>query len=260
MENDDYSSEAQIIPVEKTKRSVPNQLLACAKLPRSHKMAIFAERRRKILEFLLDEHYSGINNLANVIDASRQTVTRIMKNLCDEDYVVKSDVGLGFTKKILVYQITHTGAMFITDAYIPTLPDISKISDDAILRELQLQEARISLGKCGYTQFKNTKQLLQMQHPLCKEGYKLPKYLCLDCDGNHVAVEYEDIIQSSEMYQQILDQYARAKHDKVIDKVLFFTRAGFADKLKRLLLSIGTSMATDNTAADIAIYFFCLEL
>lgn len=240
------------------KRSAPAQLLEYAKLPRSHKMAIFEERKRKILEFLADEHYSGIKNLANLIDATRQTVTRIMKSLCDEHYVIKSDAGFGFTKKIVVYQITNTGAMFIADGSMPDLQDISKLSDEVILRDFQLQEARMSLHKCGYTEFKHAKQLRQMQHKIC--DYKLPKYLCLDCEGDQVAVEYEDIIQNSAVYQEIIDQYVKAKQDKVIDKVLFFTRPGFADKLKKLLFSIGPSIASNNLAAEISSYFYFLEM
>ena len=258
MQNSDYGVGNQIVDLDvKIKRCAPTQLLECAKLPRSHKMAIFADRRRKILEFLVDEHYSGIKNLANLIDATRQTVARIMKSLCDEHYAIKSDVGLGFTKKIVVYQITNTGAMFITDGYMPELQDISKLSDKVILRDFQLQEARVNLHKCGYTEFKHAKQLQQIQHKICR--YKLPKYLCLDCEGDHIAVEYEDIIQSSASYQQIIDHYVKAKQDNVLDKVIFFTRPGFADKLKNLLFSIGSSIASNNLAADISSYFYFLE-
>lgn len=106
-------------------------------------------------------------------------------------------------------------------------------------------------------QFKNAKQLQQMQHKIC--GYKSPKYLCLDCEGNSVAVEHEDIIQSNANYQQIIDQYIKVKQEKVIDKVLFFTHPGFADKLKKLLFSIGPSIRSDVTAADISSYFYFLE-
>ena len=259
MENSDYGSDSQITDLaDKVKRCAPTRLLECAKLPRSHKMAIFADRRRKILEFLVDEHYSGIKNLANLIDATRQTVVRIMKSLCDEHYAIKSNVGFGFTKKIVVYQITNTGAMFIADGAMPDLQDISKLSDEVILHDFQLQEARVNLHKFGYTEFKNAKQLQQVQHEIC--GYKLPKYLCLDCEGDHVAVEYEDIIQNSTSYQQIIDQYVKAKQDKIIDKVLFFTRPGFADKLKKLLFSIGASITVGSTASDISSYFYFLEV
>ena len=157
-----------------------------------------------------------------------------------------------------MYQITNTGAMFVTDGYMPELQDISKLSNEVILRDFQLQEARVSLHKYGYTEFKHAKQLQQIQHKIC--DYKLPKYLCLDCEGHIVAVEYDNIIQSSANYQHIIDQYVRAKQDKVIDKVLFFTRPGFADKLKKLLFSIGASTPINATTSDISSYFYFWEV
>lgn len=242
------------------RRCIPVGLLACAKLPRAQKMAIFADRKRKILEFLVNENYSGIKNLASLINTSRQTVMRIMKSLCDDQYATKFEMNLGFANNLSIYQITNTGIMLILDEAILNLPKPPKIDSLRITRDFRLQEIRISLQKRGYTNFQKLNQLCQTKHKLCNKNYKVPKYLCLDVDGHKVAIEYEEIIQNNDNYQLIIKQYINAVQDGLIDKILFFTRTGFADKLNKLFFAIGKSMfKNDITASNLSKIFRFLE-
>lgn len=244
----------------KSKKSIPPELLACAKLPRSKKMAIFEDRKHKVLKFLVAENYSGIKNLASLIETSRQTAMRIMKCLCDDQYVVKFEANHGHTHNISIYQITNTGIMFILDEVISSLPKLYVIDNLCIRRDFSLQAIRISLQKRGYSKFQKINQILQTKHELCGKKYKVPEYLCADVDANTVAIEYEEVIQDTDIYSQIICQYINAIQDGLINKVLFYTRPGLASKLNNLFLTIGNSIFKNNpNSFDLSKAFYFLE-
>lgn len=242
-----------------TKRCIPIEFLEYAKLPTADKMAIFEDRQSRILNFLASEGYSGINNIAALIGTHRQTVMRIMNRFCNEQYVTKYTTDCRFPKKVVIYQITNTGMMLAQGDVKNMLhwQQLSGINNLPSFRYFQLQAIRIDLQKFGYSQFQKSWQLLQANHPICSNDYKIPEYFCLDSDGNKVAIEYETTIQCSKSYQHIIEQYVKAKQAEIIDKVLFFTRKDFANKLKGVFMGITVSEVSRNIISQ---SFYFLEV
>lgn len=225
---------------------VSAKLLECAKLPTAAKMAIFEDRQIQILNFLASEHYSGLKNITLLLGTYKQTAIRIMKRLCYEQYISKYNIDTTFRKNTVIYQITNTGMMLAANKIASTLCrlQLQKLSfaDSAfILRLFQLQELRLSLQNLGYRQFQKPWQLQQLNHPILNDNYKMPEYICLDGNGNKIAIEYEIIIQSSDTYQKIIACYIAAIQASVIEKVVFFTRKEFVVKLKDLFTTIATT-------------------
>lgn len=224
----------------KIKKLAPAQLVACSKLPRVEKMAIFNGRIYKILRFLIEENYSSLENLAKLIDTPKQTALRITKHLCDKQYLTKVEVDTGSTRCISIFQPTNTGIMFAVkeNEPMPVLRELPKGNLVTLCHDLQLQKVRLNLEQQGYTNFKNSWQLTQIARKYGEKILIVPDYACVDPQGNKVAIEYERTIKTTKRYQTIIGYYLESQKLGTIDKVLYFTDKGFANKLKQLFCRI----------------------
>lgn len=200
------------------------------------KMAIFESRQKKILRFLIEENYSSLENLAQLINTPKSTISRIAKYLCDKDYLVRTNINIGLARDISVYQPTNTGIMFaINDGEnMPDLREVSKVNATTIYHDLQLQRIRLKLEKEGYSNFQSSWQLTKILRKRKEKAPKIPDYTCIDPDGNKVAIEYERTIKTTKRYREIIGQYMDIRDRGIIKKVMYFTDDGFANKLKQL--------------------------
>lgn len=224
----------------KNKKLAPANLIICSRLPRAEKMAIFEARQRKILRFLIDENYSSLENLAQLIGTPKQTVMRITKYLCDKEYLIKTEVNIGLARAISVYQPTNTGIMFAIDENekMPELRELSKVNAITIYHDLQLQKIRFKLEQQGYTNFQSSWQLTRLLRKRKEKAPKIPDYTCVDPQGNKVAIEYERTIKTTKRYREIIGQYLDIRERGIIKQVMYFTEAGFTNKLKQVFNSI----------------------
>jgi hypothetical protein len=230
----------QLATTEIIKRKAPANLIICSKLPRAEKMAIFENRKRKILRFLIEENYSSLENLANLLTVPKQTVLRITKHLRGKQYLTKTEIDIGLARPISVFQPTPTGIMFCTaDAEIlPELRELSKVNAATIYHDLQLQKIRLNLEKQGYTNFKSSWQLTRDLRKRKEKAPKIPDYICNNRQNERIAIEYERTIKTTKRYREIIGQYLDIRERGVIKKVQYITDHGFANKLKQMFNNI----------------------
>ena len=219
-------------------------------------MAIFDSRKRKILRFLIEENYSSLENLAQLLGVAKQTVLRITKHLCESTYLTKTEVNIGLARNISVFQPTNTGIMFaiMENEQMPELRELSKVNATTIYHDLQLQKIRFTLEKQGYTNFQSSWQLIRILRKRKEKVPKIPDYTCINPDGDKVAIEYERTIKTTKRYQEIIGQYMEIKEREVIKQVIYFTNIGFANKLKLLFSSIGVIYRKGKTEKCLAEY------
>lgn len=203
-------------------------------------MAIFEKRQRQILRFLTEENYSSLENIGRLIGTPKQTALRITKYLCDKQYLVKTNINIGLSRNVSVFQPTNTGIMFAMDdnTLIPELREVSKVNATTIYHDLQLQKLRFNLEQQGYTSFQSSWHLTRILRKRNEKVPKIPDYTCVDSQGNKVAIEYERTIKTTKRYREIIGQYLDIKERGIIKKVLYFTDDGFANKLKQMFHNI----------------------
>ena len=242
------------------KKSAPANLIICSKLPQKEKMAIFDSRKRKILRFLMEENYSSMENLAQLLGTPKQTIMRITKHLCERDYLIKHDIDIGLARKISVFQPTNIGIMYALheNELMPELREIAKVNATTVFHDLQLQKIRFSLEQQGYTNFQSSWQLTRILRKRKEKAPKIPDYTCINPNGNKVAIEYERTIKTTKRYREIIGQYLDIKERNIIKQVMYFTNPGFADKLKNMFLAIDfiyRKGKTEKFTPDVITYF-----
>ena len=203
-------------------------------------MAIFKARQYKILRFLIEENYSSLENIARLMNTTKQTSLRITRHLCDKEYLTKVEINIGLARPISVFQPTNTGIMFALEEnqIMPELREVSKVNATTIYHDLQLQKIRFKLEQQGYRQFQSSWQLTKILRKRKEKAPKIPDYTCVDPHGNKVAIEYERTIKTTRRYREIIGQYLDIKERGIIKRVIYFTDAGFANKLKQMFYSI----------------------
>ena len=203
-------------------------------------MAIFNSRKLKILRFLIEENYSSLENLAQLLGTPKQTAMRITKHLCESEYLIKHEINIGLARNISVFQPTNTGIMFALDdnESMPELREVSKINATTVFHDLQLQKIRFSLEQLGYTNFQSSWQLTRLLRKRKENAPKIPDYTCINPEENKVAIEYERTIKTTKRYREIIGQYLDIKERGIVKQVMYFTNPGFAEKLKNMFLGI----------------------
>lgn len=186
-------------------------------------------KRRVLLQFLRDESWSNLSNLAGVMNLSEPAMFKTLCQLERDGFLLRHKVA---QLRLSLWGITSKGLMFAWDEYEPmeNRPHFepSKLSIVNIHHYLDIQRARLAAERAGWSGWVPGNRLP-------KDIKKRPDAVATTPSGHRVAIEIERSIKTIKRYEAIFAIYLQMiKHGDYMMVHYVCPDIAFAPRLSRL--------------------------
>jgi len=202
---------------------------------RSHRKA---QKEQALLRFLRQHIWSTQDILQQVMGlTSRQAAHKNLTNL-EKQGLLRRHLYETLGGKLTVWGITHQGQAHAfqvgTETIITTYFEPSRVSEQTIHHQLDLQKLRLAAERTGWTNWVDGDRL-----NIQDKNLKRPDAIVRHPSGSLVAIECERTFKSLKRYEQILFQYLRWLKAGQIQEVIWLSPTeDMAKRLQAIITSI----------------------
>ena len=208
-------------------------------------------KRWAVLRFLRQHLWSTQGILQEVMSLqSRQAAHKMLVSL-ETESIIRRHTFNALGGKITLWGITSHGQGLafdlINEQPFTTYFEPSKVSEQNLRHELELQYLRLRAEACGWTDWLDGNRIGNIG-----KNEKRPDAIANDPQGNRTAVECERTLKITRRYSQPLASYLRSIKTGDIARVVWVTPTQeLAARLQKIIFSIKTvRVAGQNVAID----------
>ncbi len=208
------------------------------------------EKRSLLLRFLRQHIWSTQCILQQVIGlSSRQSAHKFLTSL-EQKGLLRRYTYDALGGRVTLWGITYQGQSLAfdleTESLIPAYFEPSRVSQQTIYHQLDLQRLRLVAESNGWQNWQDGDRLVMQD-----KSQKRPDAIAQDANGHLVAVECERTFKSPKRYELILLEYLKLIKSGAINHVVWVCPAhDMAMRLRKILISI-TSLKVEGKKVQI---------